>query len=328
MRPRAAFPLAAALVCASMGCTRGRSAARADAGAKDDAASSPPDEDGADDAGGDATDEDAAPTQAFVRIAQASPDAPSLDVCVAPHGSGSFEGPLLAQLAVSLAGDAGAPADAAAPGLAYAQVSAYVALDPGAYDVRVVAAGNPCASLPLLPDRTDLPALAAGTYATLLLAGETATGDAGAPIGLTALFDDATLPGGGALLRAVNAAPEEPLLDFGLGEAATWLPVLTNVGFGAASAQTAPGEGSVDANGYVPADPTAPGGQAFSARVSSSDAGTNFASAGSVAIDLGAIATLVAIGRAGDAAHPPALLVCIDDAPAGGLLADCSVATP
>ncbi|HEY6460205.1 MAG TPA: DUF4397 domain-containing protein, partial [Polyangiaceae bacterium] len=288
MRRGAVLSVTTLIACAITACTHAASAVRADGGTMD-AAMDEPAAGNTDDGGADASDEYVAPTQAFVRLAQTSPDAPSLDVCVAPHGSGAFDGPLLAKLAASLAGDAGASPDAAAAGLAYAQVSAYVPLDPAAYDVRVIAAGSPCASFPLVPDRTDLPALDAGSYTTLLVAGEIAAGDAGAPMALTALLDDSALPGGGALLRAINAAPGQPLLDFGLGAAATWLPVLTNVAFGAASAQTAPGEGSVDANGYVPAAPTGPDGQTFSARVSTTDAGTNVASAGDVAIDLGAV---------------------------------------
>jgi hypothetical protein len=32
-------------------------------------------------------------------------------------------------------------------------------------------------------------------------------------------------------------------------------------------------------------------------------------------------------GKTGDAIHPPALLLCIDNQPPGGLLADCSFAS-
>jgi hypothetical protein len=46
-----------------------------------------------------------------------------------------------------------------------------------------------------------------------------------------------------------------------------------------------------------------------------------------VEIDLGSIATIIAIGgKTGDSANPPALLLCIDNTPSGGLLSDCSVA--
>src|SRR3984957_12958308 len=91
---------------------------------------------GGDDA--DAADEpDGAPTPAMVRFAQLSPDAPALDVCLAPHGSGAYQGPLFAQFAE----DAGLAADGGGPGLSFATVSAYFAVDAGAYDVRLVPAG-------------------------------------------------------------------------------------------------------------------------------------------------------------------------------------------
>jgi hypothetical protein len=90
------------------------------------------------DAGGDAGDDgDAGPASPMVRFAQLSPDAPALDFCLAAHGTGDFQGPLLAQFAE----DAGSPLGAGAPGLSFAQVSAYFTIDAGQYDVRLVAAG-------------------------------------------------------------------------------------------------------------------------------------------------------------------------------------------
>jgi hypothetical protein len=310
------------------------------------------------DAGDDAPD-DAPPPQGYLRIAHASPDAPQLDVCVAPHGTTEFRGPLLGGLAASLdgtgvdAGDAGgADTDAGAVGLSYAQVSAYVALAAGQYDVRIVAAGSSCGS-PLaaqavedasaddaslvdagsvvdsggtigVADTTSLPSLDFNTYATLLVAGELAPVSADAPIQVTLLTDDAVLAGGAAVLRAINAAPSRPSLDFGLGSAAAWQPLLTDIGFGAASRQTGQNQGTVDANGYTPIAPLH--AQAMSARASFTDAGADAVVASDVEIDFGSIATVLAIGgKTGDPAHPLALLLCMDNQPSGGLLSDCSV---
>ena len=63
--------------------------------------------DGGDDAADAADEADAAPTQAMVRFAQLSPDAPALDVCLALAWHGAFQGPLLAQFAedAGLAGE-------------------------------------------------------------------------------------------------------------------------------------------------------------------------------------------------------------------------------
>ena len=120
--------------------------------------------------GGDAAaDDDASPTQTYLRIAHVSPDMPPIDVCVALHGTGSYQGPLIGQLAATNAGDAGEDAegggaddDAGLPGVSYAQVSAYLPLDPGDYDVRIVAAGaSSCdastAGGAAVPDSTNLP---------------------------------------------------------------------------------------------------------------------------------------------------------------------------
>src|ERR1700677_1906860 len=99
-----------------------------------------------DDSGDVFADAEALPV-ASLRIAHVSPDAPALDVCVAPHGTTAFQGPLIAQLAASLGlgvlQDGGNENDAGHVGLSFPQVSAYVSLAPGQYDVRLVAAGAP-----------------------------------------------------------------------------------------------------------------------------------------------------------------------------------------
>ena len=293
---------------------------------------------------------DAAPAAppAFLRIAHLSPDAPPLDVCVAPHATAAFQGPLFAELATSVSGaasdDAQAP-DAGATGLAYAGVSAYVSLPAGQYDVRLVAAGAESCDVPW-PDASPPNAtteagteadasqkaaaavlsLAPRTIATLLVAGDLSPVGVDAPLTVTVLADDAVLASGGAGMRAVNAVPSFASLDFGLGSGGEWLPLLTDVKFGAASADVAAGESAVDANGYLPIEP-AP--QTLSARVSSTDAGEDLAVASNVNVAVGSIATVFAIGgKTGDANHSPALLVCFDNQPSGGLFADCSVGTP
>ena len=273
--------------------------------------------------GGSKDDEASTASVAYVRVAQLSPDMAPVDVCVATHGTGSFQGPLLAQL----------PADAGTPGIAYAQLSAYLPVDPGAYDVRIVAAGaSSCAPVADVdsaawPDFVALPALARGALATLLIAGELVPEGGDQPLTIALLGDDAVLAGGAASLRAINAMPGEPSLDFGLGSAGTsWMPLFTGVRFAAASAHVDPDDAPVDANGYVSIAPFA-ATQAMSARASSSDAAADVAAASSVTIPLGSIATVIAIGgMAGDPTHPPALLLCIDNQPSGGLLADCSIA--
>jgi hypothetical protein len=293
---------------------------------------------------------DDAPTpapQALLRVAQLSPDLPPVDVCVAPHGTTLFRGPLLAQLAASLGDDGGT--DAAPPGVTYAQVSAYLSLAEGPYDVRLVAAGAtscspslPSASSPDdadggdggpdtdaasggTPDWTDLPSLVFNTHTTLLIAGDWRP--AGSDPGLTValLGDDAVLAGPGAVLRAINAVPTWSTADFGLGSfGSDWMAILTAVPFAAASADAGVDNGVVDRNGYLAIAPQQ--GEPLGARPSSSDAGAAVAVATSVEIDFGSIATVLAIGgKTGDLTHPPALLLCTDNQPSGALLSDCSV---
>jgi hypothetical protein len=348
------------------------------ADANDEATGPAPAADGGEDGGGDAElDAQASAPQSFLRVAQASPDAPPLDVCVAPHGTGVFQGPLVGQFAAAAAGDAGGsgdsavPADAGAIGLAYAQVSAYVPVAPGQYDVRLVAAGATSCSVPLalagpvvaddageaadassasivdgaveagadaagdeagsVPDWNNLPALAANAYATLLVAGDFSLVGSDAPLGLTIMADDAVLAGAAVALRAVNAVPSVPALDFDLGPPAGsdagLLPLFTDVRFGVASSQTALGDGVLDANGYLPTAPLL--ARVVIARPSADDASGDTAVAGNVEVDEGSIATFFAIGgKTGDALRPPSLLLCVDNTPPGGILSDCSVAQP
>jgi hypothetical protein len=110
------------------------------------------------------------------------------------------------------------------------------------------------------------------------------------------------------------------------GSAVTqWMPLLTGVHFAAASTEVNPDDGVLDSNGYVAIAPLS--AQAMSARPSSSDTAIDTAAAKSVTIVLGSIATVVAIGgKTGDSSHPPALLLCTDNQPSGGTLADCSIA--
>jgi hypothetical protein len=338
---------------------------------------------------------DAAPTQPMVRFAQLSPDAPPLDVCLAPHGTGMFAGPLLEQLAE----DAGLAPDANAPGLSFADVSAYFAIDAGSYDVRLVPAGSTtCAqatvpveagssgeeagpgtnagsdadagadggasadpdasagadagagavgdagadangmdagagaeagaptgpALPMPPDTTNLPAFASGTFTTVLLAGDLAPVGGDAPFRLAALRDDNALAGGAATLRAINALPAVPEATFGFGSSAgSWSPLFADVAFAAASLTAAPSQGMPDANGYLPIAPFGPG--AFSVRASG-DAAADVVSSESANVSPGAVATILAAGgKTGDAAHPPVLVLCVDNAPSSGPLSVCDV---
>jgi hypothetical protein len=98
--------------------------------------------------------------QAQIRVAHVSPEAPAVDFCLAPHGTASFAGPILA--------GAGRAA-----GLSYGTVSRYFAVDAGDYDVRLVAPGAADCKAPLagLDDFTRLPAVEAGAAVTVATEG-------------------------------------------------------------------------------------------------------------------------------------------------------------
>jgi hypothetical protein len=263
--------------------------------------------------------------RAFVRLAHLSPDLPAVDLCVAPHGTSDYQGPLLGRLANRDGGGGG--------GVSYPQVSAYLSVNAGQNDVRLVPAGAiSCAPdgadasvSPIIPESTDLPPLPANARVTLLVIGELSPAGSDAPLKLAVVADDVVLAGGSAVLRAVNAVPSLPAVDFGFGSfAGGWQPLLTHVAFGAASAAAAPSDGTVDANGYLFILPLA--SQTVSARASSG-ATVDVAVASRFDIGLGSIATFVVIGgKTGDSGNPPALLLCIDNQPTGSLLSDCSVA--
>ncbi len=163
-----------------------------------------------------------------------------------------------------------------------------------------------------------------GNFATVLLVGDLAPVGGDAPFRMAVVQDDAALAGGGASLRTINALPAVASADFGFGSSAgSWSPLFTDVAFGAASLMAAPSQGKADANGYLPIAPFGPG--AFSVRASG-DAGSDLASSQSAAVSLGDVATILAAGgKTGDAAHPPSLILCTDNAPQGGPLSVCTV---
>lgn len=160
----------------------------------------------------------APPPPASARVAHLSPDAPAVDVCLARRGSGKFRGPVRA-----LAG--------ASSGLRYTQVSGYLPLPPGAYDVRVVGAGAGDCSSPVVPDTMGLPSLAGGGYYTVAALGELRAGSHN-PFGLRAFADERTPAAHKVKVRFVHAAPGAPSVDAGLGTGLAFTPVFQDVAFG------------------------------------------------------------------------------------------------
>lgn len=133
---------------------------------------------------------------------------PTVDFCARPSGTTmAFLGPLLAAYGTSA-------------GVAGNQVTAYLALPPGNYDVVVIAAGATTCASPIVPMLAPINVATAGQYSTLALFGVGAPIDAGvASFGARLLSDH---PPGDAptlaqpLLRVFNAIPAAYNFDVGI----------------------------------------------------------------------------------------------------------------
>jgi hypothetical protein len=261
----------------------------------------------------------AAPTMALLRLANWSPDSPPVDICIAPHGTTAFQGPLVAALAVGVGCDGGAA------GLPFPFASAYTPVPPGRYDARVVVAGATSCSVGILPDATSLPTLAVSSAETVALVGAVAPSGADYGLALTGFLDDLTAPAGSSAIRAINAAPAMSQVDVGTGAlfASSFLAIFRGVPFDHASA---PNEAwipyLVDANGYNSNKPIS--NSVLSAHASSSM--VDAVSASGFSAPSGSVITIVVAG--GTSSTSPALVVCADNAGTVCALSDCNVLSP
>jgi hypothetical protein len=245
------------------------------------------------------------PERAHVRIAHLSPDTPAVDICLAPAGSNAFDKSLLKTLGAN-------------DGLAYPQVTTYVDLPVGMYDVRIVHATASGCSIGAVPDtknvgiHNDLTATIAA-IGVLDRSGAAATNPG---LSLAIFLDDTAVTAGKTKLRFIHASPGTPNVDVGLGTGTSFAKVFSNVAFGTV-AMHAP-----LVNGFVETTPvTSP----VAARLA--NATTDALVIPSVTLAAGSIATAIAIGgKTGASTNPLAVLWCSDNAPANGLFAACSVA--
>jgi hypothetical protein len=267
---------------------------------------------------GDAPGEAAVPS-ANIRFANWSPDAPAAgyDVCVAPHGTTSWQGPVLQQSI----GDAGTLT------FNFPTVTTYLQADVGQYDVEIVAAGGSCAS-PIGSPIASLAPLAANQYYTLALVGDTTK--AGNDPTLTAvLFQDDTAPTDGSTsLRFLNLAPDLAAMDFGSGilSASTFFPIEVSVAFASLASQTGnDAGGTVDGNGYVGVLAGDAGPLEFSCHTSQGGT-TDTATASNQTLAANSAVTLALVNgkNGGQAAQ---FLVCTGDGtvPTSSLTSTCTI---
>jgi hypothetical protein len=236
---------------------------------------------------------------ARVRVAHLSPDAPAVDFCIAPAGSGTFAGPVLAA--------AGDPL-----GITYANVTRYFDVEAQQYDVRIVGPGAADCGRGILPDITGLPELPPGASATLAATGKLDHDGTGEAFALRAYIDDADVAPGQAKLRFVHASPGTPRVDVGLGGGALFQAVFPGIAYG----ETLP-----QGNGYVTTAPFE--GAEIAARVTGTAA--DVLSITPASLPAGAIATAFAIGQVGSAAAPLGVLLCNDNGPAHAYKTECKV---
>jgi hypothetical protein len=232
---------------------------------------------------------------ARVRVAHLSPDAPAVDVCIAPAGTQEFAGPVLA--------GAGA-----LNGISYSKVTKYLELEPIQYDVRLVNVGANDCTQGLGPDTTDLPALPAGGAVTIAATGKIAHGTGSAAFSLRAFIDETEVGDGEAKLRFIHTSPGTPNVDVGLGGGILFTPVFANTAYGQASKYlTTMGIDGVE----------------ISARATGST--SDVIAIKPASLPVGTIATAFAIGELGpESKQPLRVLLCVDNAE-HGLETECNV---
>ena len=276
-------------------------------------------------------------TQALLRFANWSPDAPAADFCIAPHGTTAFQGPLLASRAAQLGG---ASADAGSGALPFPGVTTYLLVEPGRYDARLVAPGSMDCNASITTDATGLPALPVGGLGTIALVGATNPQHGQPRLAIVGFLDDLSnkLPTT-FILRDINAAPDLPEVDLGMIVAGVFQriqPNIAGVPFGTSSRQlTDPPDpnGTPDLHGYVPQSPVVNATYAVAATVPTlldGSAGSLVAVAPNLTIGMGAVATFVVVGSSA-ASQPDGgvqvaqLVYCLDNGAAPGLAGTCRV---
>ncbi|HEX4451748.1 MAG TPA: DUF4397 domain-containing protein [Kofleriaceae bacterium] len=246
------------------------------------------------------------PERAHVRIAHLSPDAPPVDVCIAPASTGVFDRMLLKTLGGTI-------------GLAYAQVTAYVDLPVGSYDARIVDANASDCSIGAVKDATGI-AVDDDETATIAAIGDLDPSGAAAhdpALHLAAFVDDTSVTAAMTKVRFIHASPGTAAVDVGLGSGVSFVRVFADVAFGTvASADSAD-------NGYVQTSPVATTPVAARLANQSSDALV----VPNVSLAANNVTTAIAVGgKTGSSTNPLGLLLCDDNAPASGLLTACAIA--
>lgn len=243
-------------------------------------------------------------TSALLRFANWSPDSPPVDICIAAHGSGAFQGPLTTILGSATGTDAGSA------GVPFPFVTAYATVSPGQYDARLVVAGAGGCSVPIGHDWIGLGTLAIGQAETIALIGQVAPMPGSPKLAVSSLPDDVS-GGASALVRAFNAAPGMAFADVGTGTlGAKSFSRVFRVPFGQAGGAVG------DPNGYAPVTLN---GALLSAHATGSTTDAVVSSA-AVTVIAGAVVTLAVVGGGG---APSDIVECVDNAGTAGVFGNC-----
>jgi hypothetical protein len=268
---------------------------------------------------------EAAAPSAFVRLANWSPDSPTAgyDFCVAAHGTTTFEGP---QLAAATSSDAGAGLT-----LGFPTVTTYFEIDPGTYDIEIVAGNATDCTTPVGTANTSIltGGLTANNYYTIAIVGDTTVAGSDPAITTIGFQDDPAPTAGGVNVRFLNAAPSlngTTTADFGTGAlgASSFVGLESAVAFATLpTANAADDAGTVDSNGYIGTAAFASATE-FSAHTTTGG-NSDTATVSGVTIAANTSATLILInGKTGGAAA--SFLVCQGDTTTSttSLLSSCS----
>jgi hypothetical protein len=273
--------------------------------------------------GGVEAEAEAAAPQTFIRVANWSPDAPAagFDICLAPHGTTVWSGPMLA---AGLAGTT-ALADGGASAIQFPWVTASISVNVNQYDLQLVAAGAATCATGFIPTTVNLPALAAGATTTFAIIGDVSKSGADASLSVVAFANDSTVASGNAALRFINVAPDLAAVDVGDGTLSTsnFQPLFTNVQFGQSGTQAGSDAGTVDANGYVEVAPVS----GVKLSVHTSAGGTSDTATASNQILASGVVTTMALVGGKNGGPSPQLLVCADNGTPSGGFTPCSIVT-
>lgn len=190
------------------------------------------------------------PGTGYLRVANLSPDLGDIDFCIAPAGTTTFTGPVMANTT-------GGTAGLKFGGDGSMAISKYFSYEEGTYDVRIVskAPGGTCATALLTASNVSL---GNGVYKLVAAVGQ--TGFAGAAHATAVFTDETTAASNRVNIRFINAGflaipggtpSAMPALNIGFTVSGTYNGIFTNVAYPGIGAPVAP----VDANGYASVDP-------------------------------------------------------------------------